>query len=70
MNHGLVLLSGIGFIFFSGLIFFVLRFVEKCSFSERTKRIAHLCAFSTLAILCVLIFDWYSSEYIRNAVVS
>ena len=65
MNHGLVLLSGLGFILISGLVFLVLHRFEKYSLSKNTQRVLHLAAFLFLAILCILIFDWYSSEYIR-----
>ena len=65
MNHGLVLLSGLGFILISGVVYLVLHFVEKYPLSKNTQRILHLAAFSFLAILCILIFSWYSSEYIR-----
>jgi hypothetical protein len=65
MNHGLVLLSGLGFILISGLVFLVLHLFEKYSLSKNTQRVLHLSAFLLLAILCILIFDWYSSEYIR-----
>ena len=65
MNHGLVLLSGLGFILISGLVFLVLHRFEKYSLSKNTQRMLHLAAFLFLAILCILIFDWYSSEYIR-----
>ena len=65
MNHGLVLLSGLGFILISGLVFLVLHRFEKYSLSKNTQRMLHLASFIFLAILCILIFDWYSSEYIR-----
>ena len=65
MNHFLVLLCGVGFIFISGLAFFALRFVEKYPLSTKTQRMVHLAVFLCLAILCIVIFDWYSSEYIR-----
>ena len=65
MNHGLVLLSGLGFILISGLVFLVLHLFEKYSLSKNTQRVLNLAAFLFLAILCILIFDWYSSEYIR-----
>ncbi len=65
MNHGLVLLSGLGFILISGLVFLAFHFVEKYTSSKNTQRMLHLAAFLFLGILCVLIFDWYSSEYIR-----
>jgi len=65
MNHGLVLLSGLGFILISGLVFLVLHLSEKYPLSKNTQRMLHLAAFLFLAILCILIFDWYSSEYIR-----
>ena len=67
MEHGLVLLSGVGFILISGLVFLALGFVEKYPLSNKIRRMAHLAAFALLAILCILIFDWYSSEYIRNS---
>ena len=67
MNHLLVLICGIGFIFISGLAFLVLRFVDKYPLSNKTQRIAHLAVFIFLAIICILIFDWYSSEYIRTS---
>ena len=67
LNHFLVLLCGIGFIFISGLAFLVLRFVEKYPLSNKTQRMLHLSVFIFLAILCVLIFDWYSSEYIKSS---
>ena len=66
MSHFLVLLCGIGFIFISGLAFLGLRFIEKYSLSNKTQRMVHLAVFIFLAILCILIFDWYSSEYIRT----
>ena len=69
MNHGLVLLSGIGFIIFSGLVFFLLRIVERSPLKSKTKRIAHFCAFALLTLVCILIFDWYSSDYIKSAIV-
>ena len=65
MNHFLVLLCGVGFIFISGLAFLVLRFVEKYPLSNKTQRMLHLVVFMFLGILCILIFDWYSSEYIN-----
>ena len=67
MNHFLVLLCGVGFIFISGLALLVLRFVEKYSLSNKTQRMLHLAVFMFLAILCILIFDWYSFEYIKNS---
>ena len=67
MNHFLVLLCGVGFIFISGLAFLVLSFIEKYPLSNRTKGIVHLSIFIFLAILCILIFDWYSSEFIRSS---
>lgn len=67
MNHALVLLSGLGFILISGLVFLALRFVEKYPLSNKIQRMVHLAAFIFLAIICILIFDWYSSEYIRNS---
>ena len=67
MNHFLVLLCGVGFIFISGLAFFVLRFVEKYTLSNKIRRLAHLAVFIFLAILCILIFDWYSAEFIRSS---
>ena len=70
MNHGLVLLSGLGFILISGLVFLVLHLFEKYPLSKNTQRMLHLAAFLFLAILCILIFDWYSSEYIRIVKVS
>ena len=66
MNHLLVLLCGVGFIFISGLAFLVLRFVDKYPCSNKTRRIAHFAVFIFLAIICILIFDWYSSEYIKS----
>ena len=66
LNHFLVLLCGVGFIFVSGLAFLVLRFVEKYPLSNKTQRVLHLAVFIFLAILCILIFDWYSSEYIKS----
>jgi hypothetical protein len=66
MNHGLVLLSGIGFIVFSGFIFLMLSIVENYPLKSRTKRIIHFCAFTLLSVLCIYIFDWYSSDYIRT----
>ena len=70
MNHGLVLLSGLGFILISGLVFLVLHLFETYSLSRNTRLVLHLAAFSFLAVLCILIFDWYSSEYIRILEVS
>ena len=70
MNHGLVLLRGLGFILISGLLFLVLHRFEKYSLSKNTQRVLHLAAFLFLAIFCILIFDWYSSEYIRSVKVS
>ena len=67
LNHFLVLLCGVGFIFISGLAFLVLRVVEKYPLSNKTQRILHLAVFIFLAIFCILIFDWYSSEYIKNS---
>ena len=66
MNHVLVLLSGLGFILMSGLAFLVLRFLEKYPLSNKIQRMVHFATFIFLAIICILIFDWYSSEYIRN----
>ena len=66
MNHFLVLLCGVGFIFISGLAFLILRFAEKYPLSNKTKRMLHFAVFIFLAILCILIFDWYSSEYIKS----
>jgi len=66
LNHLLVLLCGVGFIFVSGLAFLVLRAVEKYPLSNKTQRLLHLGVFIFLAILCILIFDWYSSEYIKS----
>ena len=70
MNHGLVLLSGLGFILISGLVFLVLHLSEKYPLSKNIQRILHLAAFLFLTIVCILIFDWYSSEYIRITKVS
>ena len=67
MNHFLVLLCGLGFLFISGLAFLVLRFVEKYPLSNKTQKMLALAVFIFLAIFCVLIFDWYSSEYIKNS---
>ena len=67
MNHLLVLLCGVGFIFISGLAFLVLRFVDKYPLTKKTQRVAHLAVFIFLAIICIFIFDWYSSEYIRSS---
>ena len=53
--------------FISGLAFLVLRVVEKYPLSNKTQRILHLAVFIFLAIFCILIFDWYSSEYIKNS---
>ncbi len=66
MNHFLVLLCGVGFIFISGLAFIVLRVAEKYPLSNKAQRMLHLGFFIFLAILCILIFDWYSSEYIKS----
>ena len=65
MSHFLVLLCGVGFIFISGLAFLTLRFVEKYPLSDKTQRMLHFVVFMFLGILCILIFDWYSSEYIK-----
>ncbi len=65
MNHFLVLLCGVGFIFISGLAFLILRFAEKYPLSNKTQRMLHFAVFIFLAILCILIFDWYSAEYIK-----
>ena len=65
MDHFLVLLCGVGVIFISGLAFLGMRFVEKYSLSNQTQRMVHLAVFTLLAIICILIFDWYSSEYIK-----
>jgi len=66
LSHFLVLLCGVGFIFISGLAFLFLRVVEKYPLSNKTQRMLHLAVFIFLAILCILIFDWYSSEYIKS----
>ena len=66
LNHFLVLLCGVGFIFISGLAFIVLRVAEKYPLSNKAQRMLHLGFFIFLAILCILIFDWYSSEYIKS----
>ena len=66
VNHFLVLLCGVGFIFISGLAFLILRVAEKYPLSNKTKRMLHFAVFIFLAILCILIFDWYSSEYIKS----
>ena len=66
LNHFLVLLCGVGFILISGLAFLVLRVVEKYPLSNKTQRMLHLAVFIFLALLCILIFDWYSSEYIKS----
>ena len=65
LNHFLVLLCGVGFIFISGLAFLVLRIVEKYPLSDKTQWLLQVAVFLFLAILCILIFEWYSSEYIK-----
>ena len=54
LNHFLVLLCGLGFIFISGLAFLVLRFVEKYPLSNKTqKMLHHACCFHiSCNILC------------------
>jgi quinol-cytochrome oxidoreductase complex cytochrome b subunit len=66
VDHFLVLLCGVGFIFISVVALLVLRFVEKYPLSKETQRMLHLTVFIFLTILCILIFDWYSSEYIKR----
>ncbi len=68
MDHILVLSSGIGFIILVGIVMLLLRINDASSLSNRAKRTVHLLAILLLAIVCIVIFDWYSDEYIKNGV--
>ena len=65
MNHEIVLIGGIGFIIFAGVVLFLGNKAEA-RIESKTKRLAHLLAFGIIAIACILVFEWYSSDYIAN----
>ena len=62
MNHFLVLLCGVGFIFISGLAFLVLRVVEKYPLSNKTQRMLHLAVFIFLPFKKLLVLGYNRND--------
>ncbi len=69
MNFQLVLLSGLGFLIFTGLCLFVLFKVNKSNLSEKSKKAMMFAIVLIITAFCIFIFDTYTADHIaRNTV--
>ena len=69
MNFQLVLLSGLGFLIFTGFCLFVLFKVNKSNLSERSKKAMMFAIVLIITAFCIFIFDTYTADHIaRNTI--
>jgi hypothetical protein len=63
MGQDTVLIGGLGFLLAGGLVWLILRHVEKQDWPARNKRLVHYALFAGLAVLAILIMRWHAAEY-------
>ena len=63
MGQDTVLIGGLGFLLAGGLVWLILRFVEKQDWPARNKRLVQYALFAGLAVLAILIMRWHAAEY-------
>ena len=69
MNIQLVLLSGLGFLIFTGFCLFVLFKVNKSNLSERYKKVMMFTIVLIITAFCIFVFDKYTADHIaRNTI--
>ena len=63
MGQDTVLIGGLGFLLAGGLVWLILRFVERQDWPARNKRLVQYALFGGLAVLAILIMRWHAAEY-------
>ena len=63
MGQDTVLIGGLGFLLAVGLVWLLLRAVEKRDWAPRNKRLVHYGLIAALAVLAILIMRWHAAEY-------
>ncbi|MDC0548255.1 diguanylate cyclase [Alphaproteobacteria bacterium] len=59
-----VLFGGLGFLILCGICFLTIRFIDRSSLKDRSKRLFNYAVLGTLMIATILIFRWHSGTYL------
>lgn len=66
MGQDTVLVGGLGFLLAAGLVWLLVRAMEKKDWPARNKRLVYYLLFAGLGVLAILIMRWHAAEYQAN----
>ncbi len=70
MDFQMVLVSGLGFLFFTGFCLFFLSKATNSNLSDGSKKALMLLTVLIITAFCVFIFENYTADYIARSSVS